>query len=249
MITSLRSANTGNFATKTKDSSASVAHYAHTKTSQVSNSAYMQNKKSVTTTQTNTNDGATSDNSDDDILHVVTNVYTIPIMKSTSAGNGPFVTDSKHDLNVTTSCDEAFLKNEHTQKTTKNSLTSSNSVPVAIGEPICYKKTVYSTDQQPSHLAEQVSQNNKSKFQIRSIVEIYENPIEEQEQDKCTLKNSGHFEETTTKEVITDFPGNSSPSPQSDIYITNSSYLFFVICFIECWRLGCCTFIYLHSHW
>jgi len=202
MITSLRSPNTGNFAKKQQasSSSSSVTHFTTAKTTQISTSNKHQINEKNTTQNTGT-DAATSDNSDDDILHVVTNVYTIPIMKSTSAGNGPFITGSTKEINVTTSCNEEFLVNEHNQKA-KNMLTSSNSVPVVLGEPINYRKTEYSSGQVPIHLAEQGS--NKSKFQIRSIVEIYENPVEEQEQDKCTLKNSGYFEETTTKEVITE---------------------------------------------
>ncbi len=204
MITSLRSPNSGNFAKKQQNSSSSVTHFTTAKTTKVSSSSSISNKhlfNEPSGAEKNGSDPAGSENSDDDILHVVTNVYTIPIIKSTSAGNGPFILGSTKEINVTTSCNEQFLANDHCQKSS-NLLTSSNSVPVVLGEPINYKKTEYSSGQVPTHLAEQGG--NKSKFQIRSIVEIYENPIEEQEQDKCTLKNSGYFEETTTKEIITE---------------------------------------------
>ena len=128
------------------------------------------------------------DDDDDDVLHVVTNVYTIPIVKSSSAGNGPFVSSpSSHNLKVTTSCDQQLCKR-----------------PLASEPPL------------PAH-APEGEQCGKagvgvgagvSKFQIRSIVEIYEKGVEEQEADRCTLKQSGHFEETTTREVVTE--GNGS---------------------------------------
>lgn len=90
-------------------------------------------------------------------------------------------------------------------------LSTSNSVPrvykhPSLGDNYAVKKSV-STSNNEQAIPE--ANSNKSKFQIRSIVEIYENPVEEQEQDKCTFKNSGHFEETTTKEVITDTAGRN----------------------------------------
>lgn len=163
-----------------------------------------------------------SENSDDDILHVVTNVYTIPIVKSTSAGNGPFVTGSNQNINITTSCDQDFLKND---KTNLNLLTSSNSVPVVLNTPVTYKK-VQNSSEVASH--QDLNLENKSKFQIRSIVEIYENPIEEQEQDKCTFKNSGHFEETTTKEVINDMTGKNRTNVITITFLIFPSLCLFV---------------------
>jgi len=115
------------------------------------------------------------------VLHVVTNVYTIPIVKSSSAGNGPFVSSpSSHNLKVTTSCDQQLCKR-----------------PLASEPPL------------PAHApeGEQCGKAGVGKFQIRSIVEIYEKGVEEQEADRCTLKQSGHFEETTTREVVTEGNG------------------------------------------
>lgn len=168
-----------------------------------------------------------SENSDDDILHVVTNVYTIPIVKSTSAGNGPFISGSSHQLKVTASCDDQLYKSDKYQNlVTQTQNSSSQSVQQQQGTSttstttnenlVCTSgKTGLTLNNNnsctSSESATNNSHNNKievnsnmSKFQIKSIVEIYEKPPEEQEQDKCTLKNSGHFEETTTKEVITE---------------------------------------------
>lgn len=172
-----------------------LSHYATSTTTQ---------SNTVSTTK-NAGTDPDSENSDDDILHVVTNVYTIPIVKSTSAGNGPYVTGSNQNISITTSCDQNFLKND---KNNVSLLTSSNSTPVVHNKPAAVEfKKIQNSSEVSSH--QDLNLENKSKFQIRSIVEIYENPIEEQEQDKCTFKNSGHFEETTTKEVINDTKGKN----------------------------------------
>lgn len=170
------------------------------------------------TNQQNRNDD--SENSDDDILHVVTNVYTIPIVKSTSAGNGPFISGSSHQLKVTASCDDQLYKSDkyqhlvtQTQNSSSRSEQQQQSTSTTNEKLVCTSGRTGPTLNNNSCTSSESATNtnnkievnsNMSKFQIKSIVEIYEKPPEEQEQDKCTLKNSGHFEETTTKEVITE---------------------------------------------
>ena len=166
---------------------------------------------------------ACSDNSDDDVLHVVTNVYTIPIVKSSSAGNGPFITQSNQKINITTSCDEEFLSR---QRKAPNLIASSSSLPVVLIDPRFENQCkVTSSQYETRHLNKEDNESSsdepaiiilqdqpvKSKFQIRSIVEIYENPIETQEKDLGTFKTSNHFEETIIKEIINDLEGKISP--------------------------------------
>jgi hypothetical protein len=188
-------------------------------------------------------DEASSDGagSDEDVLHVVTNVYTIPIIKSTSAGNGPFVHHSQHEMNTASSVDESLGC-----KSTSNILTST-SIPthVVLGEPRLEmhsktsshetrridKRVIESTQKRTcqringgehvtsimrqlspsqSNSQQQTPDVTKSKFQIRSIVEIYENPVDvekhhqQEQKDTGIFKTSTHFEETTTKQVFND---------------------------------------------
>ena len=204
-----------------RDSNISSLKEATNKQSHVSHSSTstMIKKNSLENQGTN----ACSDNSDDDVLHVVTNVYTIPIVKSSSAGNGPFITQSNQKINITTSCDEDFLIR---QRKTPTLIASSSSVPVVLidshFENQCkITSSHYETQQlskedngsssdEPAIMILQ-DQPVKSKFQIRSIVEIYENPVETQEKDLGTFKTSNHYEETTIKEIINDLEGKISP--------------------------------------
>ena len=142
----------------------------------------------ATSTATRHENSDKDNDDDDDVLHVVTNVYTIPIVKSSSAGNGPFVSSpSSHNLKVTTSCDQQLCKR-----------------PLASEPPL----PAHAPEGEQCGKAGVGAGAGVSKFQIRSIVEIYEKGVEEQEADRCTLKQSGHFEETTTREVVTE--GNGS---------------------------------------
>lgn len=162
--------------------------------------------------------------SDEDILHVVTNVYTIPIIKSTSAGNGPFLQTSQSNLNQTTSFDDDLLSRQHQHHT----ITSSTSVPISVinGAEPYMKRIIDSTSHQQTstisthehlhhHHHQSMTQSGqdlaKSKFQIRSIVEIYENQPEgassaaaAANEIDLSFKSATHVEETTRHEVITE---------------------------------------------
>ncbi len=165
--------------------------------------------------------------SDEDILHVVTNVYTIPIIKSTSAGNGPFLQSSQQHINTTTSFDDDLLSGRH------HSIVASTSVPIVLGEARLDQyqhqrqhqhqhqhhsmKRVIDATQEASHQNQQqimttsMTQSGqdlaKSKFQIRSIVEVYESEGQQQQQQQqqeinISFKSATHVEETTHKEII-----------------------------------------------
>lgn len=183
---------------------------------------------SHTTKIENIDNGASSDGSDEDVLHVVTNVYTIPIIKSSSAGNGPFIEQSQPEMHISTSVDDDFI-NRHQQQAVIN---TSSSIPLILGEPRLemqsksavhetrrvVKRVIDSTQQTTTPSNDQVPivtaasaaghEMTKSKFQIRSIVEIYENTDTQQQQqqqqqpDVGYFKASTQFQETTTKEII-----------------------------------------------
>lgn len=157
--------------------------------------------------------------SDEDILHVVTNVYTIPIIKSTSAGNGPFIQSSQQHINTTTSFDDDILSRHHL-------MTQSTSVPIAVGEPRLelqsksgqYERMKRIIDHTSSHQTSMVEHQHmtqsmtqsgqdlsKSKFQIRSIVEIYESDQPSSNNTKeidLSFKTATHVAETIRQEII-----------------------------------------------
>ena len=165
------------------------------------------------TTTPPTKSKSTSGESDEDVLHVVTNVYTIPIIKSSSTHNGV----STSTTPMTTS---------HTSTTLHNSM----SIPIVLGEPRLdstrirssstseqtrtvirrvtdSEKAVQQLNQELNQSSEQANGATKSKFQIRSIVEIYENQDEQQQQqvkDVGYFNTNTQFNETITKEVIPD---------------------------------------------
>ena len=128
--------------------------------------------------------------SDEDVLHVVTNVYTIPIIKQSSSSAAT---------------------------------TSDSAIPIALGEPRVRSssnetRTVIKRISDPnatnetnaSSASSQAEQVTKSKFQIRSIVEIYENQDESQQaaKDVAYFNSNTQFNETITKEVV--------PQPQPE---------------------------------
>jgi hypothetical protein len=214
-------------------------------TSTVASGSYHTSSSSTTTHKhklepsKHIEDNLSSDGSDEDVLHVVTNVYTIPIIKSNSAGNGPFIEQSMHDIHTSTSVDDDMLS-----KHQKSCLVTSQSIPVVLGEP----KLVGGPDvkQISSHYHQQTQQSEnsmtsstrkivkqttstqhqqlpqadnvaKSKFQIRSIVEIYESSPEQllqqqqqqqqQNQQEIAFYNaSTQFKETITKEDFNVLP-------------------------------------------
>ena len=173
----------------------------------------------IQTTTHHYDHGSISDGngSDEDILHVVTNVYTIPIIKSTSAGNGPFLQSSQQHINATTSFDDELLSGRN------HSIVTSTSVPIVLGEPRMdqyqhnnlMKRVIDATQEsQPNHHQQQqimttsVTQSGqdsaKSKFQIRSIVEVYESEGQQQQQEEINLsfKSATQVDETMRKEII-----------------------------------------------
>lgn len=194
----------------------------------------------------NIESSGSSAGSDEDVLHVVTNVYTIPIIKSNSDGAGPFIQQSQSEIHVSTSLDDDFMNSacsagNYRQHHHHQEHVSATAVPIILGEPHLemqskttthesrkiVKRVVDSScgddhefhehhyEQQPVVTSMTGQDFTKSKFQIRSIVEIYENELDAAaataessshatENDNMTgyFKTSTQLNETTTKEVI-----------------------------------------------
>ena len=155
--------------------------------------------------------------SDEDVLHVVTNVYTIPIVKSSSAGNGPFIQASQ--LHTTTSVNEDLISRynnliqDSTSVQTEPGIDTKSSQSRIITKLIDSKqhgssssllndKTQKIINSLPPTGNENVV---KSKFQIRSIVEIYENQGDLKSQhDECTVTSNTSNTEILKKEIYND---------------------------------------------
>ena len=158
--------------------------------------------------EANSSDGS---GSEEDILHVVTNVYTIPInnnsskpiLASLAENSGNACLDN---ANATASSIGVKISNN------SNSLSSMCYQPVTAKDSCHVFKRVActSSSEQASKAQQPCADLTKSKFQIRSIVEIYESdhpppPSRQQSaaaQDLAFYKKSTQVNETTTKEVI-----------------------------------------------
>ena len=180
-----------------------------------------QHNRPLVNETTPTKSKSTSGESDEDVLHVVTNVYTIPIIKSSSTHNGV-------STSTTTTSTTTPMATSQTSTTLHNSM----SIPIVLGEPRVdstrirssstseqartvirrvtdSEKSVQQLNQELNQSSEQANGATKSKFQIRSIVEIYENQDEQQQQqqqakDVGYFNTNTQFNETITKEVIPD---------------------------------------------
>jgi hypothetical protein len=184
---------------------------------------------------------------DEDVLHVVTNVYTIPIIKSSSDGAGPFINQSQ-EIQVSTSLDDDLLNSSSSCSKSYLHHKQQQSEPMLLGEPrveLQSKTSSHETRTITKRIIESSSSScmddhhqqssssaaaaaavsslgqdfTKSKFQIRSIVEIYENQLDadaakpsgESESVSGFFKTSTQLNETTTKEVLNEplFRGNT----------------------------------------
>ncbi len=230
---------------KSSSSSSSIHshHHQHHKAQEIylnnnSNTNTTTHKHKIETHRSSNQDAPKSKSnsgdgeSDEDVLHVVTNVYTIPIIKSSSSTTN----NNEHASSSSTS-------------TTTSTMHNSMSIPIVLGEPRVEATRVRSTStssekrtvirrvvdsektQQLNQDLEQQQQNNtvKSKFQIRSIVEIYENQDEnnsQQAKDVGYFNSNTQFNETITKEVIPDVKGTHTHkySPQSRFLCPPSTF-------------------------
>jgi hypothetical protein len=235
-----------------KSSSSSSSIHSHQHHHHKAQEIYLNNNNNTTThkhkieTHHSTQDVPKSKStsgdgeSDEDVLHVVTNVYTIPIIKSSSS----------------------TINNANEQQTlsTSSIMHNSMSIPIVLGEPRVEATRVRSTSSSSEKrtvirrvvdnektqqlnqdlLLDQQQQSNtnnnntvKSKFQIRSIVEIYENQDEnnsqsQQVKDVGYFNSNTQFNETITKEVIPDVKGTQiykSPFRSLCYYIPSFSSL------------------------
>lgn len=205
------------------------------------------NKKYISSTHKHKieNIDDSTDGSEEDVLHVVTNVYTIPIIKSNSAGNGPFIQQSQQEIHTSASIDEDLL-NRH--------MHASSSIPIVLGEPsldlhsksctnetVRIKRVIDSVQQTSNNeimptVTSQIGHDvTKSKFQIRSIVEIYENQGEtnqqqqqQKSQDLGFFKTSTQYNETTSKEVIK--PINLKGKNKKTVYVKKNIVITLIIC-------------------
>jgi hypothetical protein len=162
----------------------------------------------------NTESDGTGSGSDEDILHVVTNVYTIPINNS-GCGAKPIIANVKGE-----SSEQLVNSNSSIGVRISNCPNSLLYQPIPIIQNRTLSETSGSKD--TCHVFQRVVNTNcaepcpdvtKSKFQIRSIVEIYESdnpppsltsPVSQQsaQQDLGYYKTSTQVNETTTKEFI-----------------------------------------------
>lgn len=197
---------------------------------------------------------SSSSGGDEDVLHVVTNVYTIPIVKSTGSGGG-VEGDAAQEIHITQSGNDEYIRSSGLMSSSSTHAASSNQrcrerhehvygISSSIGTgggddevdcvviaspsqlnsqaPHCElhsKKTCRETRKitkrviDESAAAAGTADVTKSKFQIRSIVEIYENPIEQcggdversnggGVGDQAFFKTSTQLNEFTTKETF-----------------------------------------------
>jgi hypothetical protein len=144
--------------------------------------------------------------SDEDVLHVVTNVYTIPIVQKQQQQQQHHHDSSctKQDNKISSitirNC-ESLNKNTESKETCHSfkRVINNNSISTC-GHPIIKKDLVDNCDLQ------------KSKFQIRSIVEIYESDAPQppatppnsaaQQENLAFFKTSTHINESIGKETI-----------------------------------------------
>jgi hypothetical protein len=220
------SACTGvNIKSATENLDASVSYEYHNENQTFVQTTHKHLIEKVSDEENNESDESAS--SDEDILHVVTNVYTIPIIgKSVSAGNGPFILDTSSaseqqgGFHASTSVDEVVLNQQRQYYSSSHEHQHTSSTSIPFNEPhVEVKRTVVkkvleqstSSDAKPVATSQVGHDLTKSKFQIRSIVEIYENPSDstegkqqqqQQSGDVGFFKTSTQYNELTTKEVI-----------------------------------------------
>lgn len=185
-----------------------------------------------------------SSGGDEDVLHVVTNVYTIPIVKPSSSSDS-------QEIHISTTGDNEFIRSsglsstnrrcrerhEHVYGISDASTGGDGEVDcIVIASPsqinnhrqhsphveLHSKKTCRETRKITKRVIDDAAGGTppppgtdvtKSKFQIRSIVEIYENPIEQSSgeiergsssgnQSTAFFKTSTQLNEFTTKETF-----------------------------------------------
>lgn len=174
---------------------------------------------------TNSSSSSSNNGSDEDVLHVVTNVYTIPIVKSTSSGDGPFVQQSVRETHSSKNQNDDLMKSRQSSSHFQSSSKATRSEPHAemqskLQSNESRKIVTHSSSSTKMDAAShtfnhansnQNSNSTKSKFQIRSIVEIYESQSDDQkkhpnDEHSGTFKTSSKLNETIIKEIITDIP-------------------------------------------
>lgn len=182
---------------------------------------------------------------DEDVLHVVTNVYTIPIVKSSSSTGD---NDLSQEIHISTSGDNEYIRSsgltttssnrrcrerhEHVYGISGGGTTQTTDSMTGMGddnEVDCIVIASPSQQNQPCEIHTRKTSREtrkitkrvidegdvtKSKFQIRSIVEIYENPVEQAsetveragggDQSTAFFKTSTQLNEFTTKETFTE---------------------------------------------
>lgn len=157
---------------------------------------------------------------DEDVLHVVTNVYTIPIVKTADSTGA-------QEIHISTSGGDECIRssgvgsaNRRCRERHENVFGISGDEDCVIASPstVEMKKTCRETRRITKRVIEEtggrstspVGDVTKSKFQIRSIVEIYENPVEQSavepgaDPSTAFFKTSTQLNETTTKETFSE---------------------------------------------
>lgn len=192
---------------------------------------------------------------EEDVLHVVTNVYTIPIVKSTeSAGSGGgcqeiHISTSSNDEHIRSSGLGSGGSNRRVRERHEHVFGISEAAPAGEHENDCVivttsphsqphvemqtRKTCRETRKITKRVIDEPGGSptpadvTRSKFQIRSIVEIYENPIEQQQELQQSLnadqstgfyKTSTQLNEVTTKETFSE-PLLSQRGTAAQLYI------------------------------
>ena len=179
-------------------------------------------------------DSQSTDGSDEDILHVVTNVYTIPILKSSKitissdCGNGdqsfqeihtsalPLVANSDWQNGQVNSCHLASASSMSAGESATSRVECTAAIDASASSPCQRKYLQQQQQQQQQHpsikpiVTSKIGQEfAKSKFQIHSIVEIYENnsndsDVEQKAGDSndhvAFLNTNSKYDDTTTRE-------------------------------------------------
>lgn len=221
---------------------------------------------------------------DEDVLHVVTNVYTIPIVK-TSSGDSQ---QQQQEIHISTSTDDDFIRSSGLNNSSNRRCRERHEHVYGISGDGCGGEEMGEQDyiicSPPSHLeikktcretrkitkrvieepcsttSNTAGDVTKSKFQIRSIVEIYENPLEAESTSICAassttnnsadqstgfFKTSTQFNEFTTKETFTEPLISSSSQRGLNIkqYILAVDYYTY---YFDCYLVLSLTLLYLY---
>ena len=156
---------------------------------------------------------------------------------STKKYDHPMHVETNYTTNKQQTRQEKHKQFKRHEFTDTNSVSSSTSSPIISPQSMCIVSAAHVKQQTPNNCTQSILSPSTSmpcdlitaaplkpsKFQIRSIVEIYENDEQQQQQqqqkqDVGTFKSSSRFEEITTKEVFKDTtkPQKKGDEPRLD---------------------------------